>query len=439
MEQLDTHHKALTINLDPTIFGSFAEIGAGQEVARWFLQVGAASGTVAKSISAYDKEVSDHLYGQGTRYVSRQRLEAMLDHEWDELQNQLRASHGATTRFFVFADTVSARNYAGTNECHGWMGVRFQTEPNGEPHDVLLHVVLRDPSNQLQQEVLGLLGVNLLYGIFHQTESAGVFLRALSEGIGTGRIEIDLIDARGATFDALDRRALLIELVRSGLAEAVVFPVGDELLPPTEILHKKAVVLAPGTFDAVGPVSERLIGSALETLCAELDPASNAPIGLFALTADAPFEGDPVPDVPTLLRRVDDLRRLGHAVLLLRYRELYRMTAFVNRFTEAAVRFAIGVPTLIRVFEHPHYYNLPGRILEGLARLFAQNVQLHVYPTTAAALEERGQPLASDSWVLNETGGWVTADRLRPIPPLDHIYAYLLATNFIVATPPPAS
>jgi hypothetical protein len=174
-------------------------------------------------------------------------------------------------------------------------------------------------------------------------------------------------------------------------------------------------------------------------LCGELDAGSNAPIGLFALTADAPFEGDPVPDVPTLLRRVDDLHRLGHAVLLLRYRELYRMTAFVNRFTDAAVRFAIGVPTLVRVFEQPHYHNLPGRILEGLARLFAQNVQLHVYPTTVAALEERGQPLPSDTWVFNETGGWVTADRLRPIPPLDHIYDYLLATGFIVATPPPAS
>lgn len=438
-EQLDTHHKALTLNLDATIFGTFAEIGAGQEVARCFLQVGAASMTVAKSISAYDKAVSDHLYGQGTRYVSRQRLEAMLDREWDDLQTQLRASHGSTTRFFVFADTVSARNYAGTNECHGWMGVRFQTEPNGEPQDVLLHVVMLDPSNQLQQEVLGVLGVNLLYGVFHQRGSADVFLHALSEDIGTGRIEIDLIDVRGTTFAALDRRALLVELVRTGLAEAVVFPADGQLRPPTEVLHKKAVVLAPGTFDTVTPFSGRLLSSTLETLRAEPDAASKAPIGLFALTADAPFDGDSVPDVPTLLRRVDGLQTLGNAVLLFRHRELYWMTAFVNRFTDAAVRFTIGLPTLIRVFEHPHYHNLPGRIMEGLARLFAQNVQLHVYPTTASALEERRQALATDGWELHETDGWVTADRLRPIPPLDHLYAYLLATNFIVATPPPAS
>jgi len=170
IEHLDTHHKALTLNLDldPTIFGSFAEIVAGQEVARWFLRVGAASGTVAKTISAYDKEVSDDPYGAGTRYVSRQRLEAMIDREWDQLQTQLRESRGSTSRFFTFADTVSARDYAGTNESQGWMGVRFLTEPGGEPSDVLLHVNMMDRSNELQQEVLGALGVNLVYGVYHR-------------------------------------------------------------------------------------------------------------------------------------------------------------------------------------------------------------------------------------------------------------------------------
>src|SRR5215471_11918311 len=146
-EKNDTHHKALTLNLDPYTFGSFAEIGAGQEVARWFLRVGAASGTVAKTVSAYDKEVSDDLYGVGSRYVSRERLEAMLNSEWEQLQSQLSKSRGANTRFFVFADTVAARNYAGTNECHGWMGIRFQQKPGGPTNDVLLHINLMEPSN----------------------------------------------------------------------------------------------------------------------------------------------------------------------------------------------------------------------------------------------------------------------------------------------------
>src|SRR5207249_6543475 len=183
-EKLDTHQKALTLNLDPSTFGSFAEIGAGQEVARWFLRVGGASGTVAKAISAYDKEVSDDLYGAGTRYVSRQRLEAMLDREWDQLQTQLRESRGSTSRFFAFADTVSARNFAGTNECHGWMGVGFLTAPGGEPNDVLLHVNMMDPSNPLQQEVLGVLGVNLVYGVYHPRESQDVFLRSEERRVG---------------------------------------------------------------------------------------------------------------------------------------------------------------------------------------------------------------------------------------------------------------
>src|ERR1700741_1701733 len=162
-EQLDTHHKALTINLDSTMFGTFGEIGAGQEVARWFLQVGAASGTVAKSISAYDKEVSDDLYGPGTRYVSRPRLQSMIEREWSQLQSQLSASRGATTRFFSFVDTISARNFAGDNEGHGWVGLRFQTQPMGAPSDVILHINLRDPNNLAQQAAVGILGVNLIY------------------------------------------------------------------------------------------------------------------------------------------------------------------------------------------------------------------------------------------------------------------------------------
>ncbi len=170
-EKVDIHRKALTLNLDPSTFGSFAEIGAGQEVARWFLVVGGASGTVAKTISAYDKEVSDHLYGSGSPYVSKQRLEAMLDSEWAQLRSQLDKTRGARTRFFSFVDTVSARNFAGTNDPHGWVGLRFQMQPGGPPNEFLLHINLRDPSNVLQQEAIGILGVNLIYAAFYQLQT----------------------------------------------------------------------------------------------------------------------------------------------------------------------------------------------------------------------------------------------------------------------------
>src|SRR5580692_10505423 len=216
-EKLDTHHKALTLNLDPSTFGSFAEIGAGQEVARWFLVVGAASGTVAKTISAYDKGVSDDLYGSGSRYVSRQRLEAMLEHEWSELLAQLSKTRGSQTRFFSFVDTVSARNFAGTNDPHGWVGLRFQMQPGGPPNDLLLHVNMRDASNVLQQQAIGILGVNLIYAAFFEVHTQESFLAGLAQDVVAERVEIDYVDLRGPAFESWDRRALQVHLVRAGL------------------------------------------------------------------------------------------------------------------------------------------------------------------------------------------------------------------------------
>jgi hypothetical protein len=223
------------------------------------------------------------------------------------------------------------------------------------------------------------------------------------------------------------------------LAEAVVFPRDGRALPPTEVLHKKPVVLAPGTFETVEPIHGRILAATLEELRAEASAVSEAPIGLFALTADAPSEGEKPPDVPYLLRHVDALRPLGEAVLLSRRQELYQLSAFVNRFTTAAVRFAVGLPTLIRVFQDAHYHPLQGRILEGISRLFAQNVRVYAYPATISALEERLRALSANGWELPDTGGWVTADRLRPAPPLSHLYAYLIATGFIVPMQPSAS
>src|SRR5271169_5555374 len=219
-EKYDAHHKALSINLDATTFGSFAEIGAGQEVARWFLLVGAASGTVAKTISAYDKEVSDDLYGAGTRYVSRPRLQSMLEREWSQLLSQLNANRGATTRFFSLVDTVSARNFAGDNECHGWVGLRFQMQPFGPPSDVILHINLRDNSNLAQQAAVGILGVNLIYASIHNLSSAADFLAQIAADLPLSRIEIDSVALKGPAFDHWDPRAVHATLVADQHAEA---------------------------------------------------------------------------------------------------------------------------------------------------------------------------------------------------------------------------
>jgi hypothetical protein len=436
-EKLDAHHKALTLNLDATTFGSFAEIGAGQEVARWFLIVGAASGTVAKTISAYDKEVSDDLYGSGSRYVSRQRLEAMLEKEWSQLLTQLKETRGATTRFFSFVDTLSARNYSGTNESHGWIGLRFQSEPGGPPNDILLHINMRDSANVLQQEAVGILGVNLIYAAFHELDSKESFFAGVSQNLPIERIEIDFVEAQGPLFSSSEWKPheLLAYLVHAGLAEAVSFSPKETDAPPTEVLHKQAVVLAPGYFGHVDSahreIHMKLLAAGVDELRRESQADAAAPLGIFSLSAAAIDLNGPTPEIPDLLRRIEALLAQGGNVLLFRQRELYAMTALVNRYTSAPVRHVIGLSLLIRAFTDP-YFHLEGRRLEGLSRLFAQNVRIYAYPMTVTDLQEaiKGLPAAELKW--KETQGWVNADQLQIPPPIGHLYAYLLASDFLV-------
>ncbi len=435
IERLNTHQKALRINLDPTSYGSFAEIGAGQEVVRWFLVVGGASGTVAKSISAYDKEVSDDLYGSGARYVSGERLQAMLDSEWAQLINQLDKSRGSNTRFFSFVDTISARNYAGTNEPHGWVGLRFQLQPGGQPNDIGFHINLRDPSNPLEQEAIGILGVNLIYAVFFQLETKESFFENIAQDVEK-RIEIDYAEVRGAAFDGWDQRAILAHLVCAGLAEAVCFPSGGPPVPPIEILHKKATVLAPGSFEHVdsahAAIHSQLLASGIQQLRGELAEKDPAPIGFFCVSTMPLREADPPPEISDLLERIDALHAHCGDVLLFRERELYGMTALVNRYTKEPIRFVLGLSLLVRVWEY-RYNNLPGSFLEALARLLPQNVRIYAYPMRSKDLQQAIQSISATNWQWTDTNGWVSARQLHPPPPLGHLYDYVLASRFLVA------
>jgi hypothetical protein len=441
-EKLDTHHKALTLNLDTSAFGSFAEIGAGQEVSHWFFVVGGASNTVAKTVSAYDKEVSDDLYGSGSRYVSRQRLEAMLDKEWTELLAQLNNTRGPHTKFFSFVDTVSARNFAGTNDAHGWVALRFQMQPGGPANDVLLHINMRDPSNVLQQEAIGILGVNLIYAAFYELQSEESFLAGLAEDVVKDRIEIDYMDFHGPAFESWDHRTVVARLVSGGFAEAVFFPAKGPAVPPTEALYKKALVLAPGYFGHGDPVHSqvhmRLLAAAIQELQKELGETKVAPAGFFCLTAAPITRDEPVPEVPDLLRRINALLAAGGDVLLFRQSELYNMKTLVSRYTQAPVRFAVGLSLMIQAFEGI-YGNLEGRLLEALARLLAQNVRIYAYPMTSTELREKLKGLSDSGWEWSETNGMVSADQLRHAPPVGHLFAYLLASNFLVPMQVPAT
>lgn len=425
-QQLDTHEKALAINLDRTIVGSFAEIGAGQEVARWFLSVGAASGTVAKTISAYHKAVSDDLYGAGSRYVSKPRLEAMLDREWEHLLNHLQPS-SADTRFFSFANTVAARNFEGTNECHGWMGIRFQLQPYGAAQDVLLHVNLIDQTNLLQQQALGIAGVNLIHAVFHSLQCQEDLLDALLDQAGRQRIEIDFIEARGPAFESWHRNDLTLGLVRQSLAQAVVFAPGRLQMPPTEVFRKKPVVLVLAS-DGAEPTRREILATAVLRLRQESDPAAREPLGLFVSSPG--LDGQPDHSTP-LLSRVDALLDLGAEVAVFSHGELYRIASFVNRYTHAPVRFVVGVSSVIQLFSEARG-TLEGRLLEALSKLFAQNVRAYVYPMTAPAVREALSSALLDGWHWKPTDDEVSVEALQAPTPLSHLLSYLLATNFIV-------
>ena len=236
----DTHQKALRINLDPRWYGTVAEIGAGQEVARWFFRVGGAAGTIAKSISAYDMAVSDAVYGKSDRYVSMGRLQAMLDYEYQLNIERLDESRGDAASFFAFADTVVARSYNGGNECHGWMGVKFQAHPRDEPSQIILHVRMLDVEAALQQEALGIVGVNLLHGAFFEHHEPDDLIESLLDRLTTDRIEIDMIEFRGIEFRAVDNRLMALKLVQLGLSGVAMFGADRTVLQPSEALRKKA-------------------------------------------------------------------------------------------------------------------------------------------------------------------------------------------------------
>jgi len=433
-ERLNTHQKALRINLDPTSYGSFAEIGAGQEVVRWFLVVGGASGTVAKSISAYDKEVSDDLYGSGARYVSGERLQAMLNGEWSQLINQLNKSRGSKTRFFSFVDTISARNYAGTNEPHGWVGLRFQLQPGGQPNDIVLHINLRDDSNALQQEAVGILGVNLIHAVFYQLEARESFFENVAQDLEK-RIEIDYVEVRGVDCEGWDQRTILTQLVCAGLAEAVCFPCSGPPVPPIEVLHRKATVLAPGSFEHVDSahagIHNQLLASGIQQLRLEFAEKYPAPMGFFCFSAMPLREEDPPPAISDLLERIDALHVHCGDVLLFRDRELYSMTTLVSRHTKEPIRFVVGLSLLVRIWEY-RYNSLPGSFLEALSRLLPQNVRIYAYPMNSRDLEQAVQSISATNWHWTETNGWVSARQLHPPPPLDHLYDYVLASSFLV-------
>jgi hypothetical protein len=430
----DTHAKALAINLDASIFGSFAEIGAGQEVARWFLTVGAAAGTVAQTISAYDKTFSDDTYGAGTRYVSRERLAAMLDREFRLLVDRLGPTRAAQSRFFAFADTIATRNYKGDNEQHGWIGLRFQTEPLGRSSDLLLHVNLMDPTASQQQQALGILGVNLLHAAHHARASAASFLERLWDGLSAERMEIDVLDFTGPAFAGHDPRAWCVQLLRRGMAHGVLFDTSFRVVEPSGILRKRPLLIDRGRFGTIEPFHAAMLRAADRKLRQESASLGRDPQGLLEMALHPAFDDD-APDDAAVLSRVKNMTRVLPA-LVSDLPEAFRLVPYLRRHTAEPIRLVGGVTLLARIMQSEFYQALQGRLLEGMGKLFASNVILYAYPMPRDAVEKAlaaGSAGEQCHVSLRDTGSpLITADDLVLKPPVDHLYRYLRESGHVM-------
>src|SRR5262249_20680418 len=283
-EGLGAHQKALQINLDKASYGTFAETGAGQEVARWFFRVGGAAGTVAKTMSAYDMTFSDAIYGTTERYVSRQWVQSMLDHEYRLLLERLQEKRGATTKFFVFADTVVARGYQRKDDCHGWMGIRFQTAPQSEPSDIIIHVRMLDRENLQQQEALGIMGVNLMHGALYLHERPEVLIGSLMDDLTGERVEVDMIKFKGPAFNAVDNRLMSLQLVQQGLTSAALFTADGEVVQAAELLYKRAILVERGSFRPVTKVTIDMLRCAQAQFIQEPQMQGEDPVVLMEMT-----------------------------------------------------------------------------------------------------------------------------------------------------------
>ncbi|MCB9353064.1 MAG: TonB-dependent receptor [Lewinellaceae bacterium] len=377
---LETEQKALEINLDDSIYGAFAEIGAGQEVARHFFQVGAAAGTIAKTMSAYDKTVSDEIYGSETkgkgRYVCEPRLYKMLDHEYELMEGRLRELR-PEQNFFAFADTVAAINFQKTIKGDGWLGLRFQLHPEQETNDAILHVRLLDNDNQLQQQAIGILGVNLIYGCFRFHEEPEVLLQSLMDNL-RGRVMIDMVRLQGPDFQKVDNRLICLWMVKNGLSDVAIFGPDGNSLHAGEFLYRKSILIARGSYRPPTLVQQDMIRKAYDQFCAEPDVDAEKTFFLTELTLDNLRAAGSI-DERDFLDRADMLCALGQTVILSNCVQHKKLIAYFSDYKVQRIGLAMGVRKLQNIIRETYEQN-PDNLLGAFGEMFLRNVRFYIYP-----------------------------------------------------------
>ena len=418
-QNLSTSLKALTINLDQSTYGVFAEIGGGQEVSRNFFQAGGASGTIAKTISAYDKQYSDILYSQNQaskRYVSCQRLEEMLDCEYDQLVNMLGSKRETPTRFFVYANTVSTINYRKDNISHGWIGCRFQLHPDSEPNEVVIHVGLHENDNLLQQNTLGIAGVNLLYACFYHHDRPNLFIQSLLDNLSIDRMEITMIRMKGPELSYVDNRLLAVQLVKNGMAKAIMFDKFGNVQEPADMLYKMNVLAFRGSFRPITYAGFDILKSSYALFKRDEDYDKSNTLSFCEITIDnlmAPDESDI--DDRDFLDRVDLLNGMGQNVMVSGFREFYKLVHYFSGFRINKLRIVVGAETFEKIFDPKYYSDLKGGILEAFGKLFARNMKMYVYPG-----------LNPDTSTLIRSEDIAFTEETR------HLYNYLVSSRLIL-------
>ena len=413
-QSLETEQKALEINLDDSIYGTFAEIGAGQEVARYFFQVGAAAGTVAKTMSAYDKIYSDEIYGPepNGRYVCENRLYKMLDHEFELMETRLK-NERPNTNFFAFADTVAAINFSKTIKGEGWLGLRFQLFPGGKTNDLVIHVKMLDNDNRLQQQAIGVLGVNLIYGVYRYSHDVEILLQSLMDSLH-GRISIDMVRLSGGDFKDIDNRLLSLWLIKHKISDVAMFGPDKRNVHASEFLYKKNALVVRGSFRPLTLVNEDMIFASWEQFRKQKDIDPKKSVLLSEITLDnLLLEGDL--DEQDFLDRADLLCALGQTVMITNCEQHQKLINYFSDFRIPKLGIVVGVKQLLDTINEKYYNNLDGRLLTAFGELFTRNITVYAYPI----LQEGS----------NET---MTAENM-PVPDgVKFLYKHLLDSKQIV-------
>jgi hypothetical protein len=411
----NTLEKALRINLDEKKYGTIVEIGAGQEVARQFFKTGAAAGTIAKTMSAYDMKFSDAIYGVQSdgRYVSKSRVHAMLEKEFSLILERVGKSRSRSTRYFSYAATVAAKSYKANNECHAWCGIRVQMYPGAEPSDIVLHLRMRDENAERQQHAMGVFGVNLIYAAYYYFENAKVIIDSLTDNLEPGRIEIDSIEFLGPYFEEVNNRAINLHLIRSWKTRAIMFKPDGSVAIPADMLYKKNVLTIRGSFRPVTRLNVDMIEQGLKSFT-ELDGVNvDNSVALAEISLNDLHGNDLMVSDEDLIARVCLLNTLGYSVMISDLTRYFTMRAYFRQFTKKQIGIVVGISNIRQIFDESSYRGVEGGILEGFGKLFPDNTRLLVYPE------------------IDQAGEFIDFSNVMLPPNLRFLYRHLLENHFI--------